>query len=625
MSSSRSSGSRTARGRVILNQAYAAQADLDWLGWVVGLSLSAALRVDFELSKLELWGQLAILPVALLCQVVAGGLTGLYRGRWQRGSFEEVAAVGQTVALAGVVLFIIDAVATDPRMVPLTAVIGGAIIAFVVMCGTRYWARLREDRRRRPHGGEVERVLVVGAGEGGRQVISSMLRNPGGQYLPVAILDDDPEKQNLRLRGIPVIGTTSDVVGAIDEHRVSTVLIAIPSAPREVIARVTRGANARGLVVKLLPTVLELIQGNVSVSDIRPLEPADLLGREPVHTDVDSIAAYLTGKRVLVTGAGGSIGSELCRQISRLHPDELMMLDRDESALHAVQLSLTGRGLLDTREVILADIRDRSAMKQIFEQRRPQVVFHAAALKHLPMLEQYPEEGVKTNVLGTLNVLELAVEHRVERLVNVSTDKAADPTSVLGFTKRLAERLTAQIGLNAGEGEMLSVRFGNVLGSRGSMLETFRAQIWRGGPVTVTDPEVTRFFMTISEACELVVQAGAIGSRGEVLVLDMGRPVRIVDVARQLIAQTGRQIEIVFTGLRPGEKLHEDLVATHEVAVRRGHELISHVQVPGIGPEELQTLATPDGPATLTAQLRLLCSMGAANGPNLDSPRPASR
>ena len=625
MRTPKSSRSRTARGRVILNQAYAAQADLDWVGWVIGLSVGALLRVDFDLSRLELWGQIAILPVALLCQLVAGSITGLYLGRWQRGSFEEVAAVARTVVIATVGLLVIDAFATDPRMVPLSAVIGGAVIAFVFMCGTRYWVRLREERRRRPDGGEAERVLVVGAGEAGRQLISSMVRDPNGRYLPVAILDDDPDKRNLRIRGIPVVGTTSDVVRAIDDAEATTVLVAIPSAPREVIARATAGANERGLVVKLLPTVVELIEGDVTVRDIRSLRPEDLLGREPVKTDVESIAAYLTGKRVLVTGAGGSIGSELCRQISRFDPRELIMLDRDESALHAVQLSLTGRAMLDTPDVVLADIRDRDAMERVFASHRPQVVFHAAALKHLPMLEQYPTEGVKTNIFGTANVLELSVTFAVERLVNVSTDKAADPTSVLGLTKRVAERLTAQIGSLATAGDMISVRFGNVLGSRGSMLETFRAQIAAGGPVTVTDPDVTRFFMTISEACELVVQAGAIGSRGEVLVLDMGRPVRIVDVARQLIAQTGIDMDIVFTGLRPGEKLHEELLSSQEVATRRKHELISHVRVSGLGLADLEPLVLTADPSELRHRLRDLCMKDESGEPAVRSATPVPR
>ena len=287
------------------------------------------------------------------------------------------------------------------------------------------------------------------------------------------------------------------------------------------------------------------------------MTPADLLGRHVIHTDVEQIAGYLAGRRVLVTGAGGSIGSELCRQIQRFQPAALIMLDRDESGLHEVQLSLEGRALLDSRRLVVCDIRDPDAVAAVFAEHRPDVVFHAGALKHLPLLEMWPAEAVKTNVLGTRRVIDSAVAHGVERFVNISSDKAANPTSVLGYTKRLVERLTAAADAR-GAGTYLSVRFGNVLGSRGSVLSTFATQIDAGGPVTVTDPEVTRYFMTVEEAVELVVQAGAIGRGGEVLVLDMGKPVRIADVAEQLVAASKRPVPIVYTGLRPGEKLRNN-------------------------------------------------------------------
>ena len=293
---------------------------------------------------------------------------------------------------------------------------------------------------------------------------------------------------------------------------------------------------------------------------------------------------------MLVTGAGGSIGSELCRQIHRYEPAELMMLDRDESALHAVQLSISGHALLDSDEVVLCDIRDTAALNQIFLQRRPEVVFHAAALKHLPMLEQYPAEAVKTNIHGTRIVLDAAKRAGVEKFVNISTDKAANPCSVLGYSKRIAERITAQRAETA-DGAFLSVRFGNVLGSRGSVLTSFAKQIAEGGPVTVTDPEVTRFFMTIEEACQLVIQAAAIGNPGEALVLDMGEAVRITDVAQQLIEQSGTPVEIVYTGLRDGEKMHEDLFGDDEPQdLRPTHPMVSHVPVPKVLDAEIDAL-----------------------------------
>lgn len=584
--------------KIVLNHASAVRADLDWLAWGLAITIASLLRVDFEVDQLELWGQIVIVPIAGVIQLAFGGWLGLYDGRHRQGSFEEAVAVGKSVAFTTPVLFAVDALASDPRMVPLTATLGGAVIAFALMCATRWASRLRRERRARPEGADVGRLIVVGAGVGGEQVITSMLTDPQGRYVPVAILEDDPEKRHLRLRGVPVVGTVADLPEAAREYGASTVLIAVPSASRELVTRVTALANEAGLTVKVLPSVRELLDGTVGVPDIRDLAPADLLGRHEIDTDVATIAGYITGRRVLVTGAGGSIGSELCRQLARFEPAELVMLDRDESALHAVKLSIAGMALLDTPDVVLCDIRDEAALAAVFDHHRPQVVFHAAALKHLPMLQRYPLEGWKTNVLGTLNVARQSARLGVERFVNVSTDKAADPVSVLGYTKRIAERLTASIAAEVG-GAFLSVRFGNVLGSRGSMLDTFTAQIEAGGPVTVTHPEITRFFMTVAEACELIIQAGALGRPGQVLVLDMGRPVRIADVAKQLTAQSHDDIEIVFTGLRDGEKLHEVLFGEGETDCRPVHPLISHVDVPPLDPQLLPGSPDPDAIASL--------------------------
>ena len=373
------------------------------------------------------------------------------------------------------------------------------------------------------------------------------------------------------------------------------------------IARIAAASRVAGVPVKVLPSTSELLRDQVGIRDIRDISLADVLGRKQVDTDVASIADYLSGKRVLVTGAGGSIGSELCRQIARFGPGALIMLDRDESALQAVQLSLTGRALLDDENVILCDIRDSVALNRVFMARRPEVVFHAAALKHLPMLEQYPAEAIKTNITGTRNVLEAAHRAGALRLVNISTDKAADPSCVLGYSKRLAERVTSTFA-EATSRNYLSVRFGNVLGSRGSVLTAFAQQVANGGPVTVTHPEVSRYFMTVEEACQLVVQAGAIGGPGEALVLDMGAPVKILDVAHHLINLDDRPIPIEFTGLRQGEKLHEDLFAENEPRdVRPWHPLVSHVPVAPVDLDLLDRLPR-DGPnAFLIDALAVAC------------------
>ena len=355
-------------------------------------------------------------------------------------------------------------------------------------------------------------------------------------------------------------------------------------------------ASDAGLAVKVVPSVSEIVDGKITTADLRDINEADLLGRHVIETDVDSIAHYLTGRRVLVTGAGGSIGSELCRQIHRFRPSELILLDRDESALHAVELSLHGRALLDDESTVLADIRDADRIQEVFLQRRPHVVFHAAALKHLPMLERAPSEALKSNIWGTQNVLDAALAADVDRFVNISTDKAANPKSVLGYSKRIAERLTAAAASDS-TGMYLSVRFGNVLGSRGSVLTSFAQQIESGGPVTVTDPDVSRYFMTVPEAVQLVIQAAAIGQGGEALVLEMGAPVRIADVARHLIAQSGQLIDITYTGLRPGEKLDEELFGAGEIGQATSHPLISHVVVPPIPSSRIAGLDT-----TLDAQ-----------------------
>ncbi len=342
----------------------------------------------------------------------------------------------------------------------------------------------------------------------------------------------------------------------------------------------------------------------VDLTDLNNLPISELLDRQPIDTGATAAGGYLTGRRVLVTGAGGSIGSELCRQIGAFGPAELVMLDHDESALHAVYLSIHQDALMDSRQLLLACIRDRDTLIRHFLARRPHVVFHAAALKHLPMLEQYPFEAWKSNVLGTANVVEASRRAGVERFVGISTDKAANPSSVLGLTKRLGERLIA--GVPDQDAPYLSVRFGNVLGSRGSVLTTFAGQIAMGATLTITHPDVSRFFMTIQEACGLVIQAGAIGRHGEVLVLDMGEPVRITDLAHRMMRLAGIEVDIVYTGLREAEKLHEELFAEGEIDHRPSHPLISHVDVPPLPVEGLPVLTSAvENPAIVQALERL--------------------
>lgn len=587
------------------------QAVVDAAAWSLCLVLAVLIRLDFDWSRLDVVGVLAMIPLAVEAQVISGYVVGLYRGRWRYGSFDEVAALARAAFFTTSLLFAVSLL-LDQRAVPRGSVIVSGIGSLVMMAGARYAWRLRRERHMRPTGLDenVERLLVLGAGEGGAQVVTAILRDPTSPYIPVGLLDDDPFKRNLRINGVPVVGTRRSLASAAKRLNIDALLVAIPSAPASLLREVSDEADAIGLPVKVLPPVRDLFGGRVGVEDIRPIDTRDLLGRRQVETDLDSVAGYLTGKRVLVTGAGGSIGSELCRQIVRFEPARLIMLDRNESALHGVQLSIEGRALLDSDNLVLASIREPETLRRVFAEHRPHVVFHAAALKHLPLLESFPIEALKTNVLGTLNVLEAAAESGVERLVNLSTDKAADPASVLGYSKRISERLTAHVGESVGR-PYLSVRFGNVLASSGSVLGTFQSQLANGAPLTVTHPEVTRFFMTVEEAVELVVQAGAIGRCGEVLVLDMGEPVPIADVARRLAASVGGH-EIVFTGLRPGEKLHEVLFGEGEVDERPAHPLISHVPVPPLAPEAAREIDPSGEPDEIRLALVAACQAAAA-------------
>jgi FlaA1/EpsC-like NDP-sugar epimerase len=570
------------------------QAGLDLTAWAIAVPVALILRYEFELSPDE-WGPFNVsgllLAIAAACvlQFTIGLTLGLYRGRWRYGSFDEMAHLARTAVVVTVLVGVVNAVASR-RLVPVSVTFAAGVIALVLMAAVRYIWRLVLERGRRPSD-HADRVLVFGAGEAGAQLLASMLRNPKSPYLPVGLIDDDPTKRNLRIMGVPVLGSRLALPRAARVTEATALVIAVPNATSDLVRQLSDLTLDTRLELKILPPLEELLDGVVGVGDLRAVTEADLLGRHEIDTDIDSIAGYLTGRRVLVTGAGGSIGSELCRQISRFAPKELVMLDRDESALHAVQLGIEGRAMLDSRNLVVCDIRDRPRLDEVFDEHLPEVVFHAAALKHLPLLQMHPKEALKTNVHGTQNLLEVSAARRVDWFINISTDKAADPSSVLGYTKRIAERLTAQAASSA-VGVYLSVRFGNVLGSRGSVLTAFQTQVEAGGPITVTHPDVTRYFMTVEEAVQLVIQAGAVGRDGEALVLDMGQPVRIDDVARRLASQAKRPIEIVYTGLRPGEKLHETLFGSNEVDVRTDHPMISHVGVPRLVATEVA--AIPD-------------------------------
>jgi FlaA1/EpsC-like NDP-sugar epimerase len=532
-----------------------------------------------------------VIPMVLIVHAIVGYLVGIYRRRWRYGSFDEVGGLVVSTTITTVVLLFLRFFDNSRNPFPRSVIVVAGFWGLCFVASSRYLWRLLREQMRRPTALTAAKILVYGAGEGGIQMVNTLMRNPLSPYLPVGFLDDNPDTHRLSISGVPVIGGRDQMAEARARTGATTLLIAIPSADSSLISDISSRARLLSMDVKVLPALQNLNERPLNTSDIRDLTDEDLLGRRKVVIDLQQISDYLVNRRVLVTGAGGSIGSELCRQLARFNPAELIMLDRDESALHEVQLSIHGRALLNTPQTVLADIRDAETIKSIFKTRKPEVVFHAAALKHLPLLETYPSEAYQTNVLGTLTLLEASAESGVGVFVNISTDKAANPISVLGYSKRIAERITAHFGNTVSTGKYMSVRFGNVLGSRGSVLMSFRDQIANGGPLTVTHRGVTRYFMTISEAVQLVIQAGAIGKSGEALVLDMGIPVSIYDVAKQLVANSGKAIEIEIVGLRAGEKVHEELFGDGETDVRPSHPLISHVQVPAVSTNSVPATA----------------------------------
>lgn len=564
--------------------------------WIAAVCGAIWLRFDFRLAAVLAPGVLRFALIGALGYIAIGAVIGPYATGHRRGSFEETLDIARTVVVSmlGLCAWVLLARPPIPRSVPVMA----GVLALTGMFAVRFVIRTYRTRRRISQGAQ-RRVIVFGAGEAGRLLLTHMVHDDRSGFTPVAVLDDDRAKSRLRVEGLRVRGTRDAMAEVAKRFEASTLVIALPMAEATLIRELTELAEAADLDVLTLPSLSDLLGGHPNPGDLREVNLNDLLGRRPIVMDTTAVAEQIRGHRVLVTGAGGSIGSELCRQIARFEPAKLFLLDRDESGIQATQLSLTGQGLLEGDEVVLADIRDADSMNDILTSTKPDIVFHAAALKHLPLLEHYPFEAWKTNVVGTLNVLQAAAAAGVGTFVNISTDKAANPICVLGFSKRVAERVTADFARTQ-PGRYVSVRFGNVLGSRGSVVHAFTAQIERGGPVTVTDANVERFFMLIPEACQLVLEAAVTGTDGEAMVLDMGEPVRIVEVARTLIRRSSREdVDIVFTGLRCGEKLSEDLFSDDEYPRATSHHLISSVRVPALRAREVMAAVPIDHDAAL--------------------------
>lgn len=568
------------------------QAVLDSLAWAVALLLAVLLRYELDVKLINATGLLVLIFVAICTQLIAGWSLSLYRGRYAFGSIQEARVLIVATVVVSVVVFTVSFIFINELRVARSISAIAFPFAALFMAAVRYAKRIYVEGKP-TFGDGAQKTLIYGAGFLGNSLVTRMVQDRESPYVPVGLIDDDHSKKHLRLNSVPVIGRGEQLPELIKRTKAKVLVLAMAHVDAPQIRRISDLVSGLGVKVLILPPLKEMLTSNPEngsrqggLSDFREIDVEDLIGRRPVDIHVEQITGYITGKRVLVTGAGGSIGSELCRQLHSFNPAELIMLDRDESGLQHTQFSIKGHGLLDDDSTVLADIRDVDALNRIFLERKPQVVFHAAALKHAPLLQQYPEEAWKTNVQGTLNVLQAARLIDVETFVNVSTDKAASPTTALGHSKRAAEKLTSWMAEDSGK-SFVSVRFGNVIGSRGSMLPLFTDQINSGGPVTVTHPEITRFFMTIPEACQLVIQAGAIGNGGDVLILDMGEPVKIMDVAKRMIAMSGRDVEIVITGLRPSEKLHEQLVGDDEKRDSDLHPMIAHTHSRALNPEDL--------------------------------------
>jgi len=423
----------------------------------------------------------------------------------------------------------------------------------------------------------VKRLMIIGGGEAGSVIVKELKQSAYSEGRAVAIIDDDKTKLGMKLHGVPIVGDRRDIVRVAKEMKIDEIIIAIPSAPKKEINEIYSECSKTDCKVRILPSIYRLIDGSVSIKMVRDVKIEDLLGRESVKVNLEEIASYLKDKVALVTGGGGSIGSELCRQIANFLPKQLVILDFYENSLYDIQNELKFKHPELNLKCVIGNIREKSRLENVFAEYRPDVVFHAAAHKHVPLMEDNPVEAIKNNVFGTLNMVECADKYNTSRFILISTDKAVNPTSVMGATKRIAEMII-QAAAKSSKTKFAAVRFGNVLGSNGSVIPLFKKQIEQGGPVTVTHPEMTRYFMTIPEAVQLVIQAGAMAEGGEIFVLDMGEPVNIYELARNLIKLSGykpdEDIKIVFTGLRPGEKMHEELFMKEEILTATKHDKI---------------------------------------------------
>lgn len=559
----------------------------DLLLFAASLVLAYGVRFSLAIPDKEWDRILFLLPFLLPVKAVVFFVMGVYRGMWRYTSIPDAIRLGKASVLATLTLMTALTIAQQFKGYPRSVFVADCIFTLffcggfrvaIRIVGTnkqtlfRFWDRDEDEGLPVRH----VRLLIIGAGDAAASIIREIQGNAHSPYEVVACVDDDARKHGQVMLEVPVRGPIDKLLYFVNRFQADEILIAMPSVVGGEMRRIVAICKASGLPFKTLPSLGSLVDGKVTVSDVREVKYEDILGRPPVQLDMAGIGSYLSGKTVAVTGAGGSIGSELCRQILRFKPATLVLIEANEFNLYKIERELQIDGRFRSLQAVMGRVQDRALMKTVFDRYRPHVVFHAAACKHVPMVELNPWEGILNNVVGSLVMMDVAEESGVERFVLVSTDKAVKPTNVMGASKRVAE--IALQSRRPGNTRFMAVRFGNVLGSSGSVIPLFRKQIHAGGPVTVTHPEMTRYFMMIPEACQLILQAGAMGDGGEIFILEMGTPVKIADMARDMIRLSGKipeqDIQIVYTGLRPGEKLYEELITHGEGIVATAHEKI---------------------------------------------------
>ncbi len=547
--------------------------------------LAFALRFNFSIPETHLKMFFATLPVMIIIRVLCFYFLGLYSGVWRYASMNDLLRIFKSATLSSFLFFVYIGLIYHWIDFSRSVVIMDWFIIVCLIGGSRFLYRLFRETYPVKIDREKKKVIILGAGRAGEMLLREMKQNARVNYQPVGFLDDDRNKKGMRIHGIPVLGKLDDLIKFVDMKQIEEAVIAIPSLSGKEMRQIIQLCEQAGIKCKTVPSITDILNGTIHVNQIREIKIEDLLGREHVELNEEQIRQYLTGKRVMVTGAAGSIGSELCRQIMKMGPELLILYERVENEIYRINMEFSQ--VFDSKryEMVLGDILDTQRLRWSMETYKPQVVFHAAAYKHVPIMELHPGLAIKNNIKGTYNAVRESLRAGVDKFVLISTDKAVRPANVMGATKRVAELICQ--GMNSeNETKFIAVRFGNVLNSAGSVIPLFKEQILKGGPVTVTHPEMTRYFMSIPEAAQLVMQAGAMGKGGEIFVLDMGEPVRIMDLAHDMIRlmglKEGDDIDIVYTGLRPGEKLHEELVSEEERSVKTMHGKITMVNSPPV-------------------------------------------